>query len=96
MDTLRSIMQKVDALTNEVTLLKTQNKELKLAVKSIGDKPVLMPIKQQKHITESDIAVIVDNKINDIRQPKQLTSNDIILNIKNVVNLDYVNNLYRK
>ena len=27
MDTLRSIMQKVDALTNEVALLKAQNKK---------------------------------------------------------------------
>ena len=96
MDTLRSIMQKVDALTNEVALLKIQNKELKLAVKSINDRPVLIPIKQQKHITADDVAAIVSNKISNIKRQNTLTSDDVIFNIKKVVNLDYVNNLYRK
>ena len=140
MNTLRAIMKKVDALTNEVALLKIQNKELKLAVKSINDRPILTPIKQQKHITADDVAIIVsdkinnikqikqvskldidelvakkiasikpkkcitagevaaivDNKISKIKQPNTLTSDDVIFNIKKVVNLDYVNNLYRK
>ena len=58
MNTLRSIMKKVEALTHEVALLKAQNKA---------------PANHQ-----------------------EITSNDVILSIKNVVNLDYVNNLYRK
>ena len=70
-------MQKVDALTNAVALLRAENKALKAAVKSITNKPALMPTQQ-------------------IKQPNTLTSDDVILNIKKVVNLDYVNNLYRK
>ena len=77
MDTLRAIMKKVEALTNELTLLRVENKALKVAVNSITNKPALMPTQQ-------------------IKQPNTLTSDDVILNIKKVVNLDYVNNLYRK
>ena len=96
MNTLRAIMQKVDALTNEVALLRAQNKDLKMAVKSIDDMPVLIPIKQPNTLTPDDIAAIVENKIGNIKRQKTLTSDDVILNIKKVVNLDYVNNLYRK
>mgnify|MGYP003643146330 CR=1 FL=1 len=118
MDTLRSIMKKVDALTNELATVKAQNRELSKAVKLIKEKALVLPtkqvkqlkitdvdkfvsekiasIKQQKHITANDVAVIVDDKISKIKPLNTLTSNDVILNIKNVVNLDYVNNLYRK
>ena len=96
MDTLRSIMQKVDALTNAVALLRAENKALASELKSIKDKPVVLPTKQIKQITISDVNAMVTDEIGKIKQPNTLTSDDVIFNIKKVVNIDYVNNLYRK
>tara|TARA_R110000851_G_scaffold85591_1_gene186085 strand:- start:455 stop:811 length:357 start_codon:yes stop_codon:yes gene_type:complete len=118
MNTLRSIMEKVEALTNEVALLRAKNKALATEVKAINDKPVAVPIKAirqlseldvdelvakkmasiepKKHITADDVAVIVGDKISNIKRQDTLTSDDVILDIKNVVNLDYINKLYGK
>tara|TARA_R110000851_G_scaffold9735_1_gene35952 strand:+ start:127 stop:567 length:441 start_codon:yes stop_codon:yes gene_type:complete len=146
MDTLRTIMQKVDALSHEVALfkpqkkaltsllasisdkydtlhdelaiLKLENKALTTGVNSINERPHSLPtqhikqltiddinrvvnekiasIKRVKSITESDIADIVDDKISNIKRQNTLTSDDVIFDIKNVVNIDYINKLYGK
>ena len=67
MDTLRSIMQKVDALTNEVALLRVENKALSSAVKLINDKLICMPTQQvtpSDNLTSDGVESIIRNLVN--------------------------------